>query len=87
MQYPSPQPTIFLNILSFDGKQMAESEVLNSRAEALRDAEEWAERYLFTLTDLGKIDLSSEFSEAFQEKRDFDVAVDAKIDEMRERGV
>jgi len=79
-----PEPTKFLNIHNFGGKDYAESEVLNSRAEAIKDAEQWADRYQYTLTDIGMIDLSDEFSEDFQEKRDFDAAVDRKIDEMKE---
>jgi hypothetical protein len=79
-----PEPTLFLNIHNFGSKDYAESEVLTSRAAAIRDAEQWADRYQYTFTDIGKIDLSGDFSEGFQEKRDFDAAVDRKIDEMRE---
>jgi hypothetical protein len=83
MQYP-PQPTIFLNILSFDGKHIGQTEVLTSRADAVRDAEDWSERYEYTFTNLGVIDLRPEFSEKYKAAVAHDQHVDARIDEMRE---
>jgi hypothetical protein len=78
------QPTIFLNVHNFGGKRYAESEVLTSRADAVRDAEEWADRYEFTLTDTGKIDLREEFSERYQRTRAHDELNDARIDARKD---
>lgn len=84
MQSRNTPPTIFLNVHSFGGKEYAESEVITSRAEAIRDAEDWADRYVYTLTDIGRIDLRDEFSEAYHDQGARDAAVDARIDAMRE---
>jgi|CZKL01.1.fsa_nt_gi hypothetical protein len=80
-----PQPTTFLNVHSFGGKQYAESEVLTSRAAALKDAEEWSDRYVFTLTEFGRIDLRDEFSERYQRTRGHDELMDARIDDAKEQ--
>jgi hypothetical protein len=78
------QPTKFINIHSFGGKEYGESEVLTSRAEAVKDAEEWADRYQYTLTDIGQIDLRDEFSERYQATRAYDELMDARIDAAKE---
>jgi methionyl-tRNA synthetase len=61
-----------------------EQPVAKDREEAVRHAEEFADYYAYTLTDTGVIDLTSEFSEAYQERRDYDAMIDAKIDERKE---
>ena len=79
------QPSIFINVFRFDGLDMPlERPVLRTRAKAIEDAEEHADAYAFTLTDTGRINLEPEFSERWQERKDFDAAVDAKIDERKE---
>jgi hypothetical protein len=78
------QPTVFINVHSFGGRQYAETDVLTSRADAVRDAEEWADRYAYTLTDTGQIDLRDEFSEAYQAMRAYDERMDARIDARKE---
>lgn len=85
MQHTS-QPTLFINVFNFDGKDMPleSNGVAKTRAEAVRDAEDFADQYSYTLTDAGRLDLSSEFSEGFQSKRDFDAAVDAQIAARKE---
>jgi len=80
-----PQATIFLNVHSFGGKEYCESDVIRSREEAIRAAEEWADRYQYTLTDTGKIDLRDEFSERYQRTRGYDELMDARIDDAKER--
>jgi hypothetical protein len=84
MHHPA-SPTLFVNVFEKDGRTFAEGDVYIDRRQAIEDAEEWSDNYVYTLTDTGKLDLSPEFSEGFQERRDFDAAVDAKIDAMRER--
>ncbi len=83
MHRPRPEPTLFLNVHSFGGKEYAESEVMHSRAEAVRAAEEWADRYVYTLTEFGRIDLRDEFSERYQATRAYDELMDARIDSMK----
>ncbi len=84
MQPPSkPTPTKFINVFSTGNKFWSEGEVIMSRQAAVEDAEETVGTYEFTLTDVGQIDLSSEFSKAWHEQRDFDAAVDRQIDEMK----
>jgi hypothetical protein len=84
MQHPAP--SLFINVFTIDGVDMPlESHgVAKSLAEAVKDAEDHADDYVYTLTDIGKMDLSPHFSESFHEKRDFDAAVDRHIDELRE---
>ena len=83
MQHP-PEPTIFVNIHRGAFGPEAFETVHTSRHEATVAAEDFASTYLFTLTDAGKINLTPEFSEAYHEARDFDAAVDAHIDQMKE---
>jgi hypothetical protein len=85
MQYP--RPTLLINVFRFDGRDMPlESHgVCTGIAEAVRRAEEFADEYRYTLTDAGVINLTTQFSEGWQDRKDFDAAVDAKIDGMRER--
>jgi len=77
-------PTRYINIFSHNGKHYAEGEVLETRAAAIEDAEQSIHQYMYTLTDTGVLDLTSEFSEGWHEARDFDAAVDRKIDAMKE---
>jgi hypothetical protein len=77
-------PTIYLNVHSFGGTEYAESEVMRSREEAVREAEAWSDRYQFTLTDIGMIDLRDEFSERYQVTRAHDEMNDARIGAMKE---
>jgi hypothetical protein len=79
-------PTIFINVFRVKGREMSfERNLITSRAEAIEDAEAYADEYAYTLSDAGMIDLRPEFSEAYHEQRDFDATVDARIDEMKER--
>jgi len=79
-------PTIFINVFRIRGALMPmEQAVITNRAEAIRDAEEFADEYRFTLTDTGSINLEPEFSEAWQEKKDRDAVIEARIDEMKEQ--
>jgi hypothetical protein len=77
-------PTLYLNVHSFGGKDYAESEVLTSREEAIREGEAWADRYQYTLTEFGRIDRRDEFSESYQAMRAYDERMDARIDAMKE---
>jgi hypothetical protein len=79
-------PSLLINIYSFSGKPMPlESHgVATSLAEAVKDARDFEDEYVYTLTDIGVMDLSSHFSEGFQQRRDFDATIDAKIDHMKE---
>lgn len=79
-------PSVFVNIHNNAKARRIEAHdgVFSTRREAADAAEEYADSYLYTLTDAGKVDLTSEFSEGFHEKRDYDAAVDAKIDAMKE---
>jgi hypothetical protein len=81
---PRPEPTIYFNIHTFGGKEYCESERLHNRAEAIREAEAWADRYQYTLTEFGRIDLRNEFSESYQAMRAYDERMDARIDSMKE---
>jgi len=83
MQSSTTQPTKFINVFSSQGKCWSEGEVLTSRQAAIEGAEDTVGTYEFTLTDVGQIDLSGEFSEAWHERCDFDAAVDRQIDEMK----
>jgi hypothetical protein len=85
MQSRTTQPTIFLNVHFFGGKEYCEGEVMHTRQEAIREAEEWSDRYSYTLTDQGIIDLRDEFSERYQRTRGYDELMDARIDAMKER--
>lgn len=76
-------PTIFVNVFTTEGQTSAGGEVLSTRAEAIRYAEEFAGDYQFTLTDAGKIDLSDEFSERYQAQRAYDAKTDARIDHLK----
>jgi len=77
--------TTFINVfLDKRGKPFAGGDVFTKREEAIEDAENAVCMYSHTLTETGKIDLTDEFSEAFHEQRDFDAAVDRRIDEMKE---
>jgi hypothetical protein len=81
----TPKPTVYVNVFRFDNTDMSlERPVLTMRAAAVEDAEEHADDYVYTLTDQGRIDLEPEFSERWHEQKDFDAAVDARNDEMRE---
>jgi hypothetical protein len=84
MQYPTKQPTVFVNVHAGAFGPEAFETVHTSRHEAAVAAEDYADSYLFTLTDAGKIDLTPEFSEGYHERRDFDASVDARIDQMKE---
>ena len=68
---------------SFTVDMPYERAVIKNREEAVRHAEEFSDFYVYTLTDVGIIDLTPDFSEGFHEKRDFDAAVDRKIDDMK----
>jgi hypothetical protein len=81
---PKPQPTTYFNIHSFGGKEYCESEVIRTREEAVREAEAWADRYVYTLTEHGRIDLRDEFSERYQRTRGHDELIDARIDARKE---
>jgi len=81
---PKPLATIFLNVHSFGGKEYCESDVIRSREEAIRAAEEWSDRYVYTLTEHGRIDLRDEFSERYQRTRGYDELMDARIDARKE---
>jgi hypothetical protein len=81
---PKPSPTTFLNVHSFGGKEYCESDVIRTREEAIRAAEEWSDRYVFTLTEHGRIDLRDEFSERYQRTRGHDELMDARIDAQKE---
>jgi len=76
--------TIFLNVHSFGGKEYCEGEVMRTRQEAIREAEEWSDRYSYTLTDHGIIDLRDEFSERYQRTRGYDELMDARIDALKD---
>src|ERR1700728_3994651 len=78
------QLTLFVNVHRTSFGLEAHDGVWTSRADAVDAAEAYADTYAFTLTDAGTIDLTPEFSEAFHEKRDFDAAIDARNDELRE---
>lgn len=76
--------TVFVNVFNGARGSEAHDGVWTSRFDAVEAAEQYANTYEYTLTDIGKIDLSRDFSEEFQQKRDFDLAVDAKIAQMKE---
>jgi hypothetical protein len=78
------EPTIFINVFQGDAGNWASEKVHTSRTEAVEAAEEFSDDYEFTLTDAGKIDLRSAFSEGYQEKRDFDAMIDARIDGLKD---
>ncbi len=82
---PHPAPKTFVNIhYNWKDKRLeAHDGVFPNRADAAEAAEAYADSYRFTLTDIGQLDLTPDFSEGFHEKRDFDAAVDRKIDEMK----
>ena len=62
-----------------------ERAVIRDRAKAAEHAEDFAAYYAYTLTDIGVIDITGDFSEGYREQRDFDYAVDAKLDKRKER--
>lgn len=78
------KPTVYVNVHEGAFGPEAHDTCHTSRYEATQEAEGYADTYLYTLTDIGKIDLEPEFSEGWHEKKDFDAAVDAKIDDLRE---
>jgi hypothetical protein len=78
-------PILYVNIHNGALGLEAHDGVWTSRADAVDAAEAYYNTYAFTLTDAGKIDLTPEFSEGYQERKDFDAAVDAKIHESKER--
>ena len=84
MQHPAQ---VFVNVFENAKAECLEAHdgVYETRTEAAEAAEQYADSYLFTLTGTGKIDLRSEFSEAYQERVDFDAAVDAKIDDQKKQ--
>lgn len=85
MQPRTTQPTKFINVFSDNGRFWTGAELQTSRKDAVEHAEGWADQYEYTLTDVGQLDLSAEFSEGWHEKRDFDAAVDRHIDELKEK--
>jgi hypothetical protein len=80
------KPTLFVNIYNFGGKEMPleSNGVAKSLAEAVKDARDYEEQYLYSLTDVGQVDLSAHFSEGYQDRRDFDATIDARIDAAKE---
>ena len=80
--------TIYVNVFYILGNEMPlERPVLRTRERAIEDAEEFAERYAYTLTDAGKIDLSGEFSEEYQNAQAKSYARELKADQAREAQV
>jgi hypothetical protein len=78
-------PTLFINVFTIRGidTPLESHGVAKSRAEAVKGARDFEDEYAYTLTDIGRIDLSNDFSEGFHEKLDFDAAVDRKIDDIK----
>jgi hypothetical protein len=81
-----PTPKTFVNIHWHAAAQRLEAHdgVYTAIAAAAEAAEQYADSYRFTLTEFGRIDLTDNFSEAYQEARDFDATIDAHIDAMKE---
>jgi hypothetical protein len=84
MQHRAKQLTVFVNVHRGAFGPEAFETVHTSRHEAATAAEDYADSYLYTLTDAGKLDLTPEFSESYHEARDADAAVDAHIDQLKE---
>lgn len=78
------KPTKYINIFNFGGP-CGQSDVTESRAEAVKEAEDWAYRYMYTLTDAGQIDLTPEFSETFQARATAYHETNRLVSAMREK--
>lgn len=81
-----PQAKIYVNVFADNtGKEYAEGFVCHTRKAAIDDAEEFADRYLYTLTDIGRITLEPEFSDSYAEaqarKRDYRLKVLDRVGE------
>lgn len=83
------QPTVFINVHRDRlGKLFSfEMALITSRDEAIREAEEQDDPYAYeyTMTDLGNIDLSREFSDEWHQKRAHEAHIDNMIDEAKDR--
>jgi hypothetical protein len=79
-------PTLLINIFRFDGKLMPLEHhgVATTREEAVKNAEEFADEYEFTLSDTGKLDLSGDFSAEYWAARELSYARELKAGEARE---
>jgi hypothetical protein len=77
-------PTIYVNVHDNHGRLEAHDMVHTCPHAAARAAEDYADTYAFTLTDVGKTDLTDLFSEGWHEKRDADAGIDARIDDLKE---
>ena len=87
MSHSTPAtPTTYVNIHWHAAAQRLEAHdgVYANRAEAAEAAEAYASSYRFTLTEFGRIDITDQFSEAYQEAKDFDATIDDHIDAMKE---
>ena len=76
-------PALFINVFRNGNRLEAHDGVWTSRKDAVDAAEAYADTYAYTVTDAGKINLEPEFSEGWREKKDFDAAVDRKIDQLK----
>ena len=63
-----------------------EQDIIHDRDKAIREAEEQddAYPYMFTLTNLGRIDLRPEFSDEYHQRQAHDAYIDIKIDEAKD---
>lgn len=58
--------------------------VYQDRGQAIEAAEERSDTYFITLTDQGRVNLASEFSDEYHAMLDRDQVIDSQIDAMKE---
>ncbi len=75
--------TIYVNVFSdrFDNL-MQDADAFAREADAIEHAQDFSDRYLYTLTDNGKVDLTPKFSASWHEQRRADLW-DSQIQDAR----